>query len=106
MKLNAIGLTAACALLCAAYCQPIEARSIRADQGQNGWVNPASPYTSSPYGLNPGVSTPYTVSIGNNSSSMLFDDVGLSGTSAVEYNWYASPTTFNQALTKIVGLEK
>jgi hypothetical protein len=89
MKLNAIGLVTACSLLCVAFCQPIEAR-----------------FTSSPYSLNPGVSTPFTVAIGNDTASMLLDDVQLSGASAVEYNWYASATSFSQAEKQVTPLEQ
>jgi hypothetical protein len=106
MKLNAIGLVTACSLLCVAFCQPIEARSIRGDQGQNGWDKTASSFTSSPYSLNPGVSTPFTVAIGNDTASMLLDDVQLSGASAVKYNWYASATSFSQAEKQVTPLEQ
>lgn len=106
MRLNAIGLGAACSLVCVAICQPAEARTIRTDQNQNGWTVKASPFTSSPYSVNPGATTPFTAAIGNNSPTMLKDDALLAGTSAVEYNWYASPTSFYQALHQAPALDQ
>jgi hypothetical protein len=92
MKLNVIGLSTVCSLLGIALSQSVEAGSLRADEGNDGWSTTISTNTTNSYGLNSGVTTQY---IGTFSSGPLQDDVlglnsGLNASSAVEYNYYQS----------------
>jgi hypothetical protein len=101
MKLKTIGLTAVSSLLGIALSQSVDARTIRADQGQNGWVSPSSGCAPvvAPTSLSPGATTPSatnTASFVDCNSAELQDDIlgvnfGLVATSATEYNWYTSP---------------
>jgi hypothetical protein len=104
MKLKTIGLTAS--LLGIALSQSVEARTIRADQGQNGWGSPSSACapTVAATGLNPGDTTPYTTSFVDCSTAQFQDDIfdvnsGLVANFATEYNWYTS----TPSLTNLQG---
>jgi hypothetical protein len=95
MNRNAIGFATVCSLLSIALSHSVDARSIRADTGQNGWNSSSTSFTDSSYLLNPGVTTGFAATYAN--VAAVNDDIGLQATSGIEYNWYSSATSNIQA---------